>query len=350
MLPQKIIIKGRFDFGTDKSFEKAIALFRHRLENFYKNDTLIEETMFDEAGAAFHIPKLITQASNKTWNNTISAFEFLSQFAVSGMINAFIAEGGKAISEYTIEPKNDKAAVQAYLAGKAIVLKKNGHHEEAMKELDQAITSYNKHAMAYEKRGYVKFLLKQYDEALTDLNKSIALDDQNPDPFLGKALILSMRDQTKEAIELLDSALKLCFPVQSIYWKMRRIKGHMHMKQKEYGPASQEFKFFLNKKFEETDPNYSWIKIVMWDYANSLIAIENLEEANKWLNLIEDTPETGRIVPMVDFYTTRSELRKRIGIKNWEEDLLKAKALKKKEAKNEKEPPYQPVSGTSSVS
>ena len=350
MQPQKIIIKGRLDFGNVKSFEKALTLFKHRLENFYKNDTLIDiETMFDEEGSAFNIPRLITSGSNKTWNNTISAFEFLAQFAVSGQINAFIAEGGKAVSQYSIEPQNEKAAVQAYLAGKATVQCKSGEHEKAMRELDQAITSYNKHAMAYEKRGYVKFMLKQYDEALIDLEKSIALDDQNPDAYLGKAIIMSLRDKRKESIELLDNALKLCFPVQSIYWKMRRIKGHMHMKENQFAEASQEFKFFLNKKFENDDPNYSWVKVVMWDYANALIAIDNYEEALKWLNLIEDTPAHGKVVPLESFYTCRAELRKKLGVKNWEEDSKKAKAIKA-ETKNEIEPPYVPVGGTTPVS
>lgn len=350
MQPQKIIIKGRLDFGNEKSFEKACTLFKHRLENFYKNDTLIDvETMFDEQGCAFNIPRLITQGSNKTWNNTISAFEFLAQFAVSGQINAFIAEGGKAISQYTIEPTNEKAAVQAYLAGKATVQEKKGEHEKAMRELDQAIFSYNKHAMAYEKRGYVKFLLKQYDEALIDLDKSIALDDQNPDAYLGKAIILSIQDKRKESIQLLETALTLCFPVQSIYWKMRRIKGHMHMKEQQFAAASQEFKFFLNKKFEEIDPNYSWVKVVMWDYANALIAIDNYEEALKWLNLIEDTPTNGKVVPLIEFYQVRSDLRQKLGIKNWEEDAKKSKSIKA-EAKNEIEPPYIPVGGTSPVS
>ncbi|HNA93808.1 MAG TPA: hypothetical protein PKZ72_03795, partial [Saprospiraceae bacterium] len=107
MQAQKVIIKGRLDFGSSKSFEKVVSLFQHRLENFYKNDTLIKpEEMFDPESHAFIIPRLVTQAFPKTWNNTISAFEYIAQFAVTGNIHAFMSENGNIIRKNYIEPLN----------------------------------------------------------------------------------------------------------------------------------------------------------------------------------------------------------------------------------------------------
>ncbi len=327
MQAQKVIIKGRLDFGSSKSFEKVVSLFQHRLENFYKNDTLIKpEEMFDAESHSFIIPRLVTQAFPKTWNNTISAFEYIAQFAVTGNIHAFMSESGNIIRKNYIEPLNDKQAVRAYQNGIKLV-DDPAQQGQALQYLDEAITAYDKHAMAYEKRGYVKYLLKQLDGALIDFNKSIGVDDQNPEPYVGKATILGLQDKRQEAISTLEEALKLCFPLQPIYWKIRRIKGHLHLQEGQFQEAAQDFKFFLNKKFDKDNPNYAWQRVIMWDYANALIQLHELEEAHKWLNLIEETPCTGKKISYKAFYKVRSQLRQNLGLKNWTTDIEKLNEL-----------------------
>ncbi len=114
MQAQKVIIKGRLDFGSTKSFDKVVALFQHRLLNFYKNDTLIKaEEMFDSETHSLVIPRMVSQAFPKTWNNTISGFEYIAQFAVTGQVYAFMSENGNVIKKSYIEPINDKQAVRA---------------------------------------------------------------------------------------------------------------------------------------------------------------------------------------------------------------------------------------------
>jgi len=323
MQAQKVIIKGRLDFGSSKSFEKVVALFQHRLVNFYKNDTLIRaEEMFDPETHSFVIPRLVTQAFPKTWNNTISGFEYIAQFAVTGHVYAFMSENGNIMKKSYIEPLNDKQAVRAYQTGLTMV-EDPANQDKALQCLDDAISAYDRHAMAYEKRGYVKYLLKQYDGALIDFKKSLALDDQNPEPYVGKAIILSLQEHRQEALTLLDEALKLCFPLQPIYWKIRRIKGHLHLKEGQYAEAAQEFKFFLNKKFDQENPNYAWVRVIMWDYANTLIKLHQLEDAHKWLNMIEDTPCVGKKISEKAFYELRSQLRKDLGLNTWNSDQEK---------------------------
>ncbi len=193
--------------------------------------------------------------------------------------------------------------------------------------MDDAITAYDKHAMAYEKRGYVKYLLKQYEGAMIDFKKSISADDQNPEPYVGKAIILSIQEKRQEAIKLLEEAMKLCFPLQPIYWKIRRIKGHLHLKENQYAEAAREFKFFLNKKFDQDNPNYPWVRVIMWDYANTLIRLHELEDAHKWLNMIEETPCGGKMIPEKEFYEVRSQVRKDLGLKSWSSDFDKMSEL-----------------------
>ena len=327
MQAQKVIIKGRLDFGSEKSFEKVVALFQHRLVNFYKNDTLIKvEEMFDPETYSFVIPRMVSQAFPKTWTNTISGFEYIAQFAVAGQVYAFMSENGNILKKSYIEPLNDKQAVRAYQHGMNFV-KDPENQDKAIQYLDDAITAYDKHAMAYEKRGYVKYLLQQYDGALIDFNKSIAVDDQNPEPYLGKAMIYSIQNNRAEAISLLEEALRLCFPLQPIYWKIRRIKGYLHLQENQFAEAAQEFKFFLNKKFEQDNPNFQWVRVIMWDYANALIQLHELEDAHKWLNLIEETPDRGKKIPVVEFYELRSKVRKDLGLSTWSKDMDKINEL-----------------------
>lgn len=334
MLAQKVIIKGRLDFGTIRSFEKVLTLFNHRLENFYKNDTMIDaELMFDQETHSFVIPRTVTHAFPKTWNNTISALEFIAQFAVTGHVYVFMSEGGVISKKSYIEPLNEKLAVRAYQNSIAFI-KDPANQQKAIEYLDEAITAYDKHAMAYEKRAYVKYLLKQYDGALIDYDKSINADDQNPEPYVGKAIIMSLRDQRQEALKLLDHALTLCFPLQPIYWKIKRIKGHLHMKEAEAVEAAQEFKFFLNRKFEKGNPNIEWRRVIMWDYANVLFELHELEDAHKWLNLIEETPVTSKTIDEKAFYQLRSKVRKELGLKSCDSDIKKIKEIDLKSKKD----------------
>jgi len=326
---QKVIIKGRLDFGSEKSFDKVLGLFQQRLEKFFKNDTLIDhETMFNREKTNFTIPRLVTQSGVKTWSHTMSAFEFLAQFAVSGNIHAFMTENGKILQKFHVEPTNEKIAVQAYQSGKSLI-KCVETRQEALTHLDSAISAYDQHAMAYAKRGYVKYLLEQYEGAAKDFEKSIAFDELNPEPYIGRAMVKNINGDAVGAISTLDEALKLCFPLQSIHWKIRRIKGHLLQKENRLLEAALEFKLFLNRQFEPGDPNFSWMKIIMWDYANVLYAMDEYEDAYKWLDLIQQSTVPGRMVPEIAFLNLKATLAKLIGKPIKTEDKLRLNELTK---------------------
>ena len=79
----KTIFKGRLEFGSQKSYDKVLKMYHHRVENYYKSDILLnEEEIFDESSNSLNVPRFITQGSVKSWKNTVSLLEYLAQFAV----------------------------------------------------------------------------------------------------------------------------------------------------------------------------------------------------------------------------------------------------------------------------
>ena len=114
----KTIFKGRLEFGSQKSYDKVLKMYHHRVENYYKSDILLnEEEIFDESSTSLNVPRFITQGSVKSWKNTVSLLEYLAQFAVSGNMGTWVTEEGKILYHGFVEPKSDKMAVQAYLKG-----------------------------------------------------------------------------------------------------------------------------------------------------------------------------------------------------------------------------------------
>ena len=78
----KVILSGHFEFGSKRSFEKALGIYLHKLEKAYKNDVIIkEETAFDEEKFIFSVNRLTGTVIDRTWRNTISVLELLAEFA-----------------------------------------------------------------------------------------------------------------------------------------------------------------------------------------------------------------------------------------------------------------------------
>ncbi|MDX1407076.1 MAG: hypothetical protein R3330_03055, partial [Saprospiraceae bacterium] len=140
-MERKSIIQGRLEFGSEKSFTQALRMYDYRVENFYKNDLLIKDDVFDEEHQIISIPRLIAQGPEKLWNNTVKLLEYLAQFALSGSISAWLVHEGKILKYAVIEPASEKAVVQNFRKGQKLA-NEAGKEQEALKALTEAI---NKH-------------------------------------------------------------------------------------------------------------------------------------------------------------------------------------------------------------
>jgi len=93
---QKTIIQGRLDFGKQRAYDKALKMYRHRLENYYKSDILFkeEEELFNSEDLSLVVERNVAQTTHKYWKNTIDVLTYLAQFAVAGKICAWMLEEG----------------------------------------------------------------------------------------------------------------------------------------------------------------------------------------------------------------------------------------------------------------
>lgn len=275
----KTIIAGRLEFGTSRSFENAVKLFEHRAENYYRSDILLKrEDVFDEISFALNIPRFITQASEKSWRNTVDLLEYLAQYAIAGDLSAWMVEEGAVLMYRLIEPTGDKAAVQEYLKGRELI-QESGKENEAKEALSRAIEKFERHALAYERRGYVNFVLYNYDDAIYDYGKSISFNPSKADPYFGIAQVRMAKEEWKAAIADLDEAIKRSIPLQSIYWQARRLKAECHLHLKEYKAAALELKLFTKRTFKPGSSNFRLRKKALFQYGRSLFELSDHKEA-----------------------------------------------------------------------
>ncbi len=291
----KIIFKGCLEFGNSKSYEKVLKMYERRIESYYKSDVLFNEVdLFDEPSSSVNLPRVIVYGSLKKWKGTINLMEYLSQFAITGQMSAWLIDNGKILEQAIIEPRSDKMAVQSFLKGRELI-QEEGKEEEAMEALNRAIQKYERHAQAYERRGYVNYQLKNYNDALYDFTKSINIYQNNPDPYFGRANIYILKGELDKAVTDLEQSIKKSIPLQAIYWKSRRIKGECLMKLKDFKGAALEFKLFTKRVFAAGDSNNKWKKYIFTKYGQALLELGNYQEAvdafNEALKLEQETAE-----------------------------------------------------------
>jgi tetratricopeptide (TPR) repeat protein len=84
-----------------------------------------------------------------------------------------------------------------------------GQHDEAIQDLDHAITLKPDYAEAYCARGTVYFRKGQYDRAVEDFNRAIKLNPGFAEAFNGRGVTYGLKRQYDKAIQEFDHAIKL---------------------------------------------------------------------------------------------------------------------------------------------
>ncbi len=330
---KKIILQGRLDFHRQKSYDKIKELFAYRTENFYRNDILLDiDEVFVDEDLSLVIKRMVINAMEKSWRNTISLLEYCSQFAVTGRIGAWLIDDGKLKTYKDITPKNEKTIVRNYLQGLELIDAK-GKEEEAIRSLSKVIEKYDKHAAAYEKRGYVQLLLKKYNDALRDFNKCINIDDSIPEAYYGRAKVHIIKKDFAQAIEDLEAVTKKAIALQPIYWQARRLKAQYHQKLGQLDKAVFDLKFLCHREFEKDNPNYAWRRYDFYCYARILAKMEQEEEALVWLDRALDTPKGQGKAKDADILFLQGMLRKEVGKKGFLKSIKESAALGHTKAK-----------------
>lgn len=252
--PLKLVFRGRLDFGNQRTYDLVVKHWQTRIENYFRMEVLFKaEEIFNPEELAINVPQQTLLSTEKHWRNTTSLLQEVAQYALAGNVGAWWVQNGQILAEYQIEPKSDKIAVSEYLRGRELV--QQGGMEEATIALNNAIEKYERHAAAFERRGYVNYKLKNFNDALHDFSKSIAINAATPEAYYGRGKILMIKNDWDNAVLDFDQTIKKSLAVQPIHWLARLRKGDSLFHAKRYKEAIPELKFFLQRKFQESDPN-----------------------------------------------------------------------------------------------
>ena len=252
--PLKLVFRGRLDFGNQRTYDLVLKHWQTRLENYFRTEVLFKaEQIFVPEELAINVPQQTLMSTEKHWRNTTSLLKEVAQYALAGNVGAWWVQNGQVLAECQIEPNSDKVAVSEYLRGRELV--QQGGMEEASIALSNAIEKYERHAAAFERRGYVNYKLKNFNDAHYDFSKSISINPIAPEPFYGRGKIHMIKNEWEAAAADFDQAIKKSLAVQPMHWLARLRKGDSLYHAKRYAEAIPELKFFLQRKFQENDPN-----------------------------------------------------------------------------------------------
>ncbi len=323
----KFILKGRFDFGSKRSFDNVLNMYEWKITNHYKKDVIIEqEELFNEEEMCLVFPRsYVTRGTKKNFNAITGLIQYLSDFAYTGQVEAWrINEATREVEDYHfIEPTNDRAAVTQYERGRKLI-EEDGKPEEAMAALDIAIQKYENHATAYERRAFISMKLKKYHDAIRDYTKSINLYAGNPAPYYGRGVVNKITEDYASAVEDFDTTIKRSIPLQPIHYAARRRKAESLMELENYEEASKELRFFTMRKFDEDNSNFKYRKQAYFNYGVCQYELGKYKEAVELLNKSLEIKE-GQFAPSVEevmYY--RGMARHKGGFPDFKKDLKKA--------------------------
>lgn len=320
----KTIIQGKLLFSNANSFGKALKMYEHRIEAYYKNDIIFApEDIFHEETLTIEIPRLVRQLYEKTFKNTSALIEYCSQFAVSGFIDAWLVQDGNILIYKHLEPISDKVAVKEFIKGRELA-DQEGKEQEAIDALTKAIEKYDNHAMAYERRAKVNFILKKYHDAKRDYGKSIQFDATNPYPYSGRADVHIIEENWQEGIDDLELAIKLSVALQPVYWKSRRVKALCHMKLQQFEKAEFDLRLFTNRAFKEGDANIEWVPFAQYNYGLVLNELEKHDEALEAFSKAGESIEKLQGVELATLLRHTAIAKKKAGKNGFIKDLKEA--------------------------
>ena len=254
---QKMIFRGRLEFGSQRTFEKVLQHWKSRTENYFKSDILFRpEELFDAEHHVLDLPQQVLMSTEKHWLNTTALLREIAQYALAGNVEAWKVLNGKVLDEHLIEPNTEKTAVSEYLRGRQLL--EQGIMTEASQALTNAIEKFGKNALAYERRGYMNYKLKNFNDAHYDFSKSIDLNPRSPEPHYGRGRVRMLRNEWESALSDMDMSIKHSLAVQSLHWISRFRRGECLYHLKRFDLAAVEFRFFLQRKMEESDPLFQY--------------------------------------------------------------------------------------------
>ena len=107
----------------------------------------------------------------------------------------------------------------------AVVLQQQGHHQDALDQLNQAIEQHADSAVAYAARANLERVMKQDESSLYDWQRAEELSPRDPIYVVSHVDLLLVLERREEARRVLDAAVRRGIPrgmLQEWYQKTKR--------------------------------------------------------------------------------------------------------------------------------
>ncbi|MBP6185433.1 MAG: hypothetical protein KA479_10865 [Saprospiraceae bacterium] len=245
MQANKVIFKGRFDFGSKEVVLRIVKQLEPRIINLYKEDFPWKiEDLFPEDAEHVIFKPISLQVMDRTWKHGLDALNWLAQFALCGEVLA-IRLGAHRVTE-RIVPVSDKAAVLLYrhamedtdLVGRADLL-------------DQVIAKYPVHVEALMARADLAIDREDLVSALTDLNLIQDRDPENPAFWHRISRCNFLQGDWDQALSDIENAIAFSMPLEDIHWQSRMLKARILKSMEQFEQALHQWNL-LETKLEKT--------------------------------------------------------------------------------------------------
>jgi tetratricopeptide (TPR) repeat protein len=299
-----VVLTGHFEFGTQKTFEKAFLLLETTGMQLYKGEILIKEHHFlPESNQLVYSKIKSERVADNMFTKTINLLEKIAGYAICGEFNMSVFDDQNQNKTFKILPSsNDKTAVSHFQS--AVALRKSGELAKAQLLLSQLIERYPSHTSAYMLRGKIFLQLNQPEQAVIDFDTALEINPYQSQARIGRvnAYRAIGTSVIEKSISDLSKVISATLPTQPTFWKARRIKGEVHFQHEMYQEALSEFKMFLSKRFEPSDRNFHIRPHILALAGVCALKLSLHADAQKYFNLSIESDADNNTLSLIAHY------------------------------------------------
>lgn len=248
MQANRVIFKGKFDFGNPETAQRISRQLEPRILNLYKGDFPWKpESLLPEGADQVSFKPESMHLSDRTWKHAINGLEFLAQFALCGEIVAFDL-GHPKKAAIRIRPSSEKAAV--VLFNHALEAERPEEREDL---LSQTLEKYPDHIDARIARAELSLDLDRLAESRADIDMALDRDREHPKAWLVSALVHVRSNQMDQALDSVNQGMSNSMPLEEVHWRCRLVKAQILLSDGQFEHAAEDFQAILTRM--ETRPH-----------------------------------------------------------------------------------------------
>jgi WD40 repeat protein/tetratricopeptide (TPR) repeat protein len=210
---------------------------------------------YEHTNQSEEIFRLLRELSQEQPTSQISASarqiarQLLEYFAFNMESQAFIAATSGLLDKIAHQPSFPRGMLARIYRNRGRAYRERTEYEQALKDLDQALSLDSNFVWAYSSRGTTYRLLNDYQQAIADFDYALKLDPAYIWAYIGRGTTYRLRKDYQQAIADFDHALALDSKNIWVY----SLRGETYYRLKQYERAIEDFNQALS-----LDPQAFW--------------------------------------------------------------------------------------------